>query len=257
MSRRACSLTVALFAVTLLATTAMAQPAAHYASRETLFVGVDTSGSFTQSGDYGNAISFLAYYLYGHLNGLGGLSQPRELFVAAIGGKEASEPKAFHPMLDFTGKDIAQIEADLKGWFPSTDTLTDFNVFFAQVARIAKERNLVLSPITVLLVTDGVPDVPIRNVKPGSREMYGKIDLGPLEFLSRNLTLRLTYPSPKVAEQWRKGVPRQRVRLWTAEAEVMKGWRNQLTSGLEPADQTRLWKWVRENVDFRVRLRAL
>ncbi len=257
MSRGTGSLTVALLAGALLATAAMAQPATDRMGRETLFVGVDTSGSFIQSGEYGSAMSFLAYYLYGHLNGLGGLSQPRELFVAAIGGKEASEPKAFHPILDFAGKDIAQIEADLKRWFPPTDTLTDFNVFFAQAARIAKERNLVLSPITVLLVTDGIPDVPVPNVKPGSRTMYQKIDLGPLEYLSRNLTVRLTYASPKVGEQWRKEVPRQRVRLWTTESEVMKGWRHQLIAGVEPADQARLWKWVRDNVDFRVRLRPL
>jgi hypothetical protein len=257
VSRRASALAVALLASTLLAPAAIAQPAANHASRESLFVGVDTSGSFVHSGDFGNALSFLAYYLHGHLNGLGGLSRPRELFVAAIGGKEASEPKAFHPILDFAGKDIAQIEADLKRWFPPTDTLTDFNVFFAQVARIAKERNLVLSPITVLMVTDGIPDVPIPNVKPGSPETYRRIDLKPLEFLSRNLTVRLAYASPKVGEQWRKEVPRQRVRLWTTESEVMKGWRNQLAAGVEPADQSRLWKWVRDNVDFRVRLRPL
>jgi len=257
VSRRADSLGVALLGGVLLATTAMAQPATDHRLRESLFVGVDTSGSFVQAGDYGPAMTFLGYYLYGHLNGLGGLGQPRELFVAAIGGKEASEPKAFHPILDFAGKDITQIEADLKRWFPPTDTLTDFNVFFAQVARIAKERNLVLSPITVLLVTDGIPDVPVPGVRPGSAAMYQRIDLGPLEYLSRNLTVRLIYANPKVGEHWRKEVPRQRVKLWTTESEVMKGWRSQLVAGVDPGDQARLWKWVRDNVDFRVRLRPL
>lgn len=257
MSRRGCSFAVALLATTLLATTAMAEPTTERTGRDTLFVGVDTSGSFVQGGDYSNAMSFLAYYLYGHLNGLGGLSQSRELFVAAIGGRAAGEPKAFHPILEFAGNDIAQIEANLRRWFRPTDTLTDFNVFFAQVARVAKERNLVLSPITVLLVTDGIPDVPHPNIKPGARAMYRTINLGPLEYLSRNLTLRLAYPSPKVAELWRTEVPRQRVRLWTAEAEVMKGWRNQLAADVAPPDQTRLWKWVRETLDFRVRLRPL
>src|SRR5213595_1727977 len=251
------SLTLALLAGGLLATSAMAQPTPTNRLRESLFVGVDTSGSFVQTGDYGNAMTFLSYYLYGHLNGLGGLSQPRELFVAAIGGKEASEPKAFHPILDFAGKDLTQIEADLKRWYAPTDTLTDFNVFFNQVARIAKDRNLVMSPITVLLVTDGVPDVPVPGVKPGSSAMYQRIDLGPLEYLSRNLTVRLIYPNPKVGELWRKQVPRQRVKLWTTESEVMKGWRAQLVAGVDPGDQTRLWKWVRDNVDFRVRLRPL
>ena len=251
------SLTLALLAGVLLATTAGAEPTTNHKLRESLFVGVDTSGSFVHTGDYGNAMSFLAYYLHGHLNGLGGLSQPRELFVAAIGGKEASEPKAFRPILDFAGKDVAQIEADLKRWYAPTDTLTDFNVFFNQVARIAKDRNLVMSPITVLLVTDGVPDVPVPGVKPGSSAMYRKIDLSSLEYLSRNLTVRVIYPNPKVGELWRTEVPRQRVRLWTTEGEVMKGWRAQLTAGVEPGDQARLWKWVRDNVDFRVRLRPL
>jgi hypothetical protein len=255
--RRAFSLASALLAGVLLATTAAAQPTTDNKLRESLFVGVDTSGSFAQSGEYDNGMRFLAYYLYGHLNGLGGLSRPRELFVAAIGGKEANEPKAFRPIHDFVGKDIAHIEADLKRWYAPTDTLTDFNAFFAQVARIAKERNLVLSPITVLLVTDGVPDVPTPGVKPGSPAMYRKIDLNPLEYLSRNLTVRIVYASPKVGEQWRKEVPRQRVRLWATEAEVMRGWHAQLVDGANPGDQTRLWKWVHHNVDFRVRSRPL
>jgi len=99
---------------------------------------VDTSGSFVQGGDYANAMGFLAYYIYGHLHGLGGLTQVKELFVAAIGGKEAGEPKAFHPTLEFADKDIAGIEANLRRWYPPTDTLTDFNVFFEQVARVTK-----------------------------------------------------------------------------------------------------------------------
>ena len=245
----------ALVAATLLAG---ARPAAAQTadgtSRESLFVGVDTSGSFRR--DYNDAVSFLAYYLYGHLNGLGGLRKPRQLFVAGIGGREVSEPKAFRPIQDFVGKDIAQIEADLRKWSAPADMLTDFNVFFAQVARIAKERNLVLSPITVLIVSDGIPDVPVRVVKEDPSAPYRQIDLRPLEYLSKNLTVRLTYASPRVGDNWRRYVARQRVRLWTVESEVMRGWRQQLNPGAEPADQTRLWQWVRENVDFRVRSRG-
>jgi hypothetical protein len=221
--------------------------------RETLFVGVDTSGSFRK--DHDDAIAFLAWYLHGRLNGLGGLTQPRQLFVAAIGGQEVNEPKAFRPIHEFVGKNTAQLEADLRKWYPPADTLTDFNAFFRQVARVAKERNLILSPITVLVVSDGVPDLP--GVTPGSTAIYRRIDLTPLEYLSKNLTIRLTYATPKVGEYWRKYVPRQRVRFWTAEIEVMRSWRNQLTAGADPAEQARFWKWVRENVDFRVRSRAL
>ncbi|HEV8639721.1 MAG TPA: hypothetical protein VGV13_01305 [Methylomirabilota bacterium] len=223
--------------------------------RETLFVGVDTSGSFRQ--DYDNAMSFLAYYLYGHLNGLGGLGKPRNLFVAAIGGRQSSEPKAFRPIHDFQGKDIAQIETDLRRWFVPTDGLTDFNPFFVQVARIAKERGLVLSAITVMVVSDGVPDIPVPNLKDDPMALYRQIDLRPLEYLSKNITVRLAYASPKVGDNWRRHVPRQRVRLWATEVEVMKGWRAQLMPGAQPAEQARLWKWVRDNVDFRVRSRGL
>ncbi len=219
--------------------------------RETLFIGLDTSGSFQRAG-YDDALAFLAYYIYGHLNGLGGLSQPRELFVAAIGGRGADEPKAFHPIHDFADKSVAQIESDLRTWFPPTDTLTDFNAFFRRVAQITRERNLLLRPVTILLVTDGVPD-PVPSGPAGAPAAYRAIDLSPLEYLARRVTLRLAYPSPPVAERWRTLVPRQRVRLWTVDDVVMKGWRAQLVPDAAPSEQARLWKWVRENVDFRAR----
>ena len=224
--------------------------------RQTMFIGVDTSGSFRDAG-YNDAVVFLAYYIYGHLHELGGLAQARELFVAAIGGKDSNEPKAFHPIHDFAGKDVAHIEADLRTWFPPSDTLTDFNAFFGQVARIAKERNLLLTPITVMVVSDGIPDVPIPHVKAESATMYQQIDLSALEYLSKNVTIRLIYASPKVGDNWRKLVPHKRVRLWAVEAEVMKGWREQIKLDGNLADQNRLWKWVRENVDYRVRSRGI
>jgi hypothetical protein len=59
--------------------------------------------------------------------------------------------------------------------------------------------------------------------------------------------------SPKVGEHWRTHVTRQRVRLWTVDAEVMKGWKNQMQAGVDVAKQDRFWKWVQDNVDFRVR----
>ena len=215
----------------------------------TLFIGVDVSGSFKH--DYDNAMIFLAHYIYGHLHELGGLAKPQALFVASIGGKKSGEPKSFHPIHDFEGKDIEQITTDLRTWFPPSDTLTDFNSFFQEVARIAKERNLILAPITLMVVTDGVPDVP--GAKAGSRALYEQINLNPLEYLARNVTIRLAYVSPKVGEQWRKNVPRQRVRLWTVDTEVMKGWKDQMQPGVDTAHQDRFWKWVQDNVDFRVR----
>ncbi|MEW6682967.1 MAG: hypothetical protein AB1451_08595 [Nitrospirota bacterium] len=217
--------------------------------RLTMFVAVDTSGSFGSSGYYDDSLTFLAHYLYGHLNGLGGLAVPRELFVGSIGGQSADEPKAFHPIHDFSGKTVEQIEADLRTWFPPTDTLTDYNAFFRQVARISKERNLVLAPISLVVISDGIPDA---NGQKG-QAAYTTLDLSSLDYLTRNLTLRLAYASPKVGDYWRKLVPRQRVRMWTVEAEVMKGWKDQMAPDADLAEQERLWKWVRDNVDYRVR----
>ena len=253
MSRRRLALAGLVTAAVLLA--AAVGPAAGQTDRRprhTLFVGVDTSGSFLKAG-YDDAMTFLAHYLYGHLNGLGGLVQPRELFVAGIGGRTTDEPKAFRPIHDFVGKDVAQIEADLREWFPARDTLTDFNAFFRQVARLARERNLVLTPITVMVVSDGVPDVPTTQAEPGSREAYATIDLSELEYLSRSVTVRLAYASPKVGDHWRRLVPRQRVRFWAVEREVMAGWRHQVATDAGLPAQDRLWKWVKENVDYRVR----
>jgi hypothetical protein len=47
------------------------------------------------------------------------------------------------------------------------------------------------------------------------------------------------------------------VRLWTVEAEVMKGWSAQVQADADPAGQVRLWQWVKDNVDFRVRARTI
>ena len=217
----------------------------------TLFVGVDASGSFKHSGFYDDALTFLAHYIYGHLNELGGLDKPQALFVGSVGGKSRGEPKTFHPIHDFTGKSIEQIEADLRTWFTPNDAFTDFNPFFQEIARITKERNLVLAPITVMIVTDGLPDVP--GLKAGSQAVFQQIDLNSLEYLSRNITVRLVYVNPKIAQQWRTQIPRQRVRLWTVDAEVMKGWKNQMQPSVDTAHQDRFWKWVQDNVDFRVR----
>src|SRR5262249_30361950 len=154
---------------------------------------------------------------YGHLHELGGLSKPRDLFVTAIGGKNDNEPKSFHPIHDFNGKSVKQIETDMRRWFPPTDTLTDFNVLFRQVARTVKERNLVLAPITVMMISDGVPDVPDGTIKSGSAAAYQQLDLSPLDYLSKNVTVRLAYATPKVGDNWRRLVKRDRVRFWAVE----------------------------------------
>lgn len=221
--------------------------------RLTLFIGVDASSSFYNSGSYHDSMSFLAHYIYGHLNGLGGLERPRELFVGSIGGSDKGDPKAFHPQHDFAGKDVAKIEEDLRFWFPPVDKLTDFNSFFKQVTRITKERNLVLAPVSVVMVSDGVPDLTPGMEAKAPADRYRAIDLSSLDYLARNVTLRIAYVSPRVGEQWRTLVPRQRVRLWTVEAEVMLGWNEQIQPAVDIAGQARLWDWIHDNVDYRVR----
>ncbi len=221
--------------------------------RMTLFIGVDTSGSFQHAGFHDDAMSFLAHYIYGHLNNLGGLEAPREMFVAAVGGESADEPKAFHPIQEFAGKEIPEIEQELREWFAPNDALTDFNPFFRQVARIVKERNLVLAPVTLMIVTDGEPDFSSPDARRGSDALYRRIDLGSLEYLSRRMTIRLAYVSPKVGENWRRLVPRQRVRLWTVDAEIMSGWKQQIDPAVAPREQRPLWEWIQHNVDYRVR----
>ena len=223
-------------------------------AKSTLVVGIDVSGSFTPR--YDDAIEFASYYLYAHLHGLGGLRVPTALFVSSIGGARPGEPKAFHPIDDFANRSREEIASDLREWFPSRDAFTDFNVFFRDVATLAHERGLILAPLNVVILSDGVPDVaggaPIREAT-----LISRIDVAPLEFLSRSVTVRLLYASPTVGDEWKRLVPRRRVRLWTEEAPVMVGWRRQVAADAPPEAQDSLWTWVAHNVDFRARAGTL
>lgn len=200
--------------------------AAPVGPRSTMFIGIDVSGSFQKSGRYDDAIRFAAYYIQAHLTGAGGLEQPRNLFVGSIGGEHPGQPQAFHPIQDFQGKSVAQINADLRHWFPANEPLTDFNAFFKRAATETQRRNLVLTPITVVILSDGVPDLGRKSSDPVAA--YRAIDVKPLEYLARHVTVRLLYADPEVASHWEHDVPRQRVRLWTADNVVMAGWRDQL-----------------------------
>ncbi|MDX1673688.1 MAG: hypothetical protein R3314_02705 [Longimicrobiales bacterium] len=211
--------------------------------RSTMFIGVDVSGSFEDDGRYDDAMAFAAYYIHGHLTGKAELEQPRALFVGAIGGERPGETQAFHPIHDFEGKSPAEIEADLRQWFPPNDRYTDFNAFFQRAATLVQRQNLALAPITLVLLTDGVPDLGRHDGDLEGAERYAQIDLDPLEYLARNVTLRVLYPDPSVAVHWERDVPRDRVRIWTVDHVVMRGWREQLegpaavASTQRPADR--------------------
>jgi hypothetical protein len=146
---------------------------------------------------------------------------------------------------------VPQIAAFLKKEYPSNDGLTDFNPFFERVATLVKRQNLVLSPLNIVMLTDGLPDTPAE--KNDSLSKYKKINVSGLEYLSKNTTIRVLYPRPTVAVHWEKRVPRRRVRMWTVDDEVMKTWRSHHRAGVAPENQTELWKWISDNVDFRVR----
>jgi len=222
-------------------------------ANSTLVIGIDVSGSFRDSRLYDDAVQFAAYYIYAHLNGLDGLKVPTAVFVGSVGGERPGEPKAFHPINDFQGRTVEQIAADLRAWFPSEDAYTDFNAFFHRVSSLVKERGLILAPLNVVVLSDGVPDVPPGARLVAGQDPYGRIDVSPLEYLSRSVTVRLLYASPTVGDNWKRKIARKRVRMWTEEAQVMAGWHTQFKPDLPPEEQHTLWKWVQDNVDFRVR----
>ncbi len=220
--------------------------------KSTLVIGVDVSGSFRQH--YEDAIDFAAHYLYGHLNGMGELRVPTAVFVGSVGGGTPGEAKSFQPVHTFKGKSVEEIRATLTELFPAEDSFTDFNSFFDRVATLVKRQGLVLAPVNMVMLSDGVPDVTNRD---SAAARFENIDLSPLEYLSRNVTIRLLYASPTTSVDWERRVERRRVRMWTVDAPVMVGWREQLEDGVPLDSQDGLWTWVEDNVDFRVRSRRL
>lgn len=232
-----------------------AQGSERRVARSTLVVGIDVSGSFRSRGRYDSAIDFAAHYIYAHLNGLGGLRVPTAMFVGSIGGDDVEEAKSFQPIHTFQGQTVEEIAAFLRRTHPIEDGLTDFNPFFERVATLVKRQGLVLAPLEIVVLSDGEPDMGGTSVSDPAR--YARIDVSHLEYLSRSVTVRLLYPEPTVAVHWERGVPRRRVRMWTVDDEVMKTWRRQVKPGLPPASQDELWKWIGDNVDFRVRSKGV
>ena len=220
-------------------------------ARSTLVIGIDVSGSFRGKGRYDSAIDFAANYLYAHIHGLGGLKQPTAVFVGSFGGEKPGETKSFQPIHTFQNMTVAQIDAFLRKEYPSNDGLTDFNPFFERVGTLVKRQNLVLSPLNIVMLTDGLPDTP--SERNDSLSKYRNINVTGLEYLSKNTTIRVLYPRPTIAVHWEKKVPRRRVRMWTVDDEVMATWRSHYHVGTKPEGQAELWKWISDNVDFRVR----
>lgn len=227
--------------------------------RLSLFIGMDISGSFINSGHYDESIDFLAHYIYAHLHGLGELEKPNVLFVSSIGGAEPGEPKTFYPIQTFEERTVEEIRDKLHEIFPKEiqNPFTDFNAFFDQVALTMRNKNLVLRPVSVVMVSDGIPDSP--DVKEGNSTVYRNIDLSPLERLSRNITLRLLYTDPTVGKSWQTEIPRRRVKIWTQDADVMTTWNDStLFKHDQPIREQQRWlDWTADNVNYGVRARRV
>lgn len=224
--------------------------------RLSLFIGVDISGSYINSGHFDESLNFLAHYIYAHLNGLGELEKPNVLFVSSIGGAAPGEPKSFYPIQVFENKSVDEIRQQLTDIFPREEQnpFTDFNAFFEQVGLTILNKNLVLRPVSVVMLSDGVPDV-----QKGNKTDFRSIDLSPLEKLSRNITIRLLYTDPVTGKNWQTRVPRRRVKIWTQDAGVMTTW-NDSTIYMpdKPIRQQDRWlEWTSDNVDFGVRARRV
>lgn len=224
--------------------------------RLSLFIGVDVSGSYVNSGYFDNSLEFLSKYLYAHLNGMGELEKPNVLFVSSIGGSSEDEPKTFYPIQTFENRSVEEIEEKLHEIFPKEEQnqYTDFNAFFEQIALTIRNKNLLLRPVSVVMLSDGVPDV-MRN----GESDYRSLDFSPLERLSRNITIRLLYTDASTGKNWQTQIPRRRVKVWTQDAQVMSAWNDStLFIPDQPLkEQDRFIEWVEDNVDFGVRARRV
>ena len=252
-----------LLAVTLLVGTgAVANPPVPAAappapSRLVMFIGVDISGSFMDGRYFDDSIDFLARYIYAHLHGLGGAEVPNALFVGSIGGVKKGEAKTLFPIETFQNRSVEEIDAELHKLFPreKQNPFTDYNAFFSQVADMVDQRRLILKPLSIVLLSDGIPDLG----GPNQRDRFRGITVRPLENLSRNITLRILYTDAVTAKNWLDEVPRKRVKVWTQDAVVMAAWKDPQTLAADRpfTDQRQFFTWMRDNVDYQPRLRRV
>ena len=105
-----------------------------------------------------------------------------------------------------------------------------------------------MKPISIVLLTDGIPDT-----KKNGKHDYRSFNLKPLELLSNNITVRVLYTSAQTGLMWQQKVPRQRIRIWTQDANVMKMWNSSdiMLRNKKLEDQERFLSWLAKNVDFK------
>ena len=180
--------------------------------RLVLFIGVDISGSFMHGKYFDDSLDFLARYIYSHLHGLGEMEVPHSLFVGSIGGSTKDEAKTLYPIEAFQERSVEQIAEQLHTIFPKqkVNTFTDFNAFFTQVADMIDAKKLLLKPISIVLLTDGDPDMAGTSASPAAvagetgnpktASKFRSLALSPLEGLSRNITVRVLYTDAVTAK---------------------------------------------------------
>ena len=170
-----------------------------------MFVGVDISGSFLKGKYFDDSLHFLAHYLYAHLKGLHDLEVPKELFVGSIGGSKVGEAKTLYPIQTFEYLTVREIHDKLKEIFPKNkvNEFTDFNAFFDHISQTVTNRKLILRPLAIVLLSDGIPDVPEAT----RDEALKTIVLKPLENLSRNIVVGFCIPMLKRATNGRGWCP--------------------------------------------------
>ena len=183
------------------------------------------------------------------------------VLITAVRGQEDAALRAMaildDPDRTFASSRYVRLEALPMPTYHKRDHEVAFlNAFFDRVSTLVKRQGLTLSPLNIVLLSDGIPDIS-RNSVGGAEARYANIDLGALEYLSRNVTVRLLYATATVSVKWEREIDRRRVRMWTVDDEVMRGWREHMDNGVPDDSQERLWKWMLDNVDFRVRSRLL
>lgn len=241
------------------------KPAEAPAPRLVMFIGVDISGSFMNGRYFDDSIQFLSRYIYAHLNGLDGIEVPTALFVGSIGGYTKDEAKTLYPIESFQNRSVEQIEQRLHEIFPKgrVNHFTDFNAFFVQVSDMIDQKKLLLKPISIVLMTDGDPDLGEGTASASATEdpvaKFRHLSVSPLESQSRNITVRVLYTTATTAKNWLDDVPRKRVKVWTQDAVVMAEWKDPKTflPDTPIEKQTRFFSWVKNNVDFAPRLRRV
>jgi len=243
----------------------VSKPAEAPTPRLVIFVGVDISGSFMNGHYFDDSIQFLARYIYGHLNGIGEMEVPTALFVGSIGGYKKDEPKTLYPIESFQNRSVEQIEQRLREIFPKgrVNHYTDFNAFFTQVGDMIDQKKLLLKPISIVLLSDGDPDLGegTAGASTGTDRAakFRNLSVTPLEGLSRNITVRVLYTDAVTGKDWLDDMPRKRVKVWTQDAVVMTEWKDPKTYLPDTPfeKQTRFFSWVKNNVDFQPRMRRV